>query len=158
MERSERGDTLIELLAAIVILGVTFAAILGGLATSALASGTHRKQADGDILLRSWAEAVEHAPYSQSCSVAGSYSFSALGLKPLLPPATAPNKAEFTLQDMRGGASITGVSDTTPFAGWLTPNRKRCSSAVLQKITLTVVSADGRDTETVDVVKMKMAP
>ena len=50
---SDRGDTLIEVLLALVILGIAGVALLTGFATSITASGTHRNLATLDSSVRS---------------------------------------------------------------------------------------------------------
>jgi prepilin-type N-terminal cleavage/methylation domain-containing protein len=54
----EGGFSLPEVMITIVIVGVAFAAILGGMMTSITVSDLHRKEATADTLLRSAAEAV----------------------------------------------------------------------------------------------------
>jgi prepilin-type N-terminal cleavage/methylation domain-containing protein len=60
-QRSDRGETLVELLVAITILGIAGAAILAGMASSVQASTINRNQAGGGAYLRSGAEAVQRA-------------------------------------------------------------------------------------------------
>jgi prepilin-type N-terminal cleavage/methylation domain-containing protein len=55
----EAGFSLPEVMITIVIVGVAFAAILGGMMTSITVSDLHRKEATADTLLRSAAEAVQ---------------------------------------------------------------------------------------------------
>ena len=55
----EAGLSLAEILITIVIVGIGFAAILGGMVTSITVSDAHRKQAAADALVRSAAEAVK---------------------------------------------------------------------------------------------------
>ena len=57
--RTERGETLVELLLAIAIMGLAVLAIMAGVATSVLMSDIHRKQAAAGAYLRDFAEAVE---------------------------------------------------------------------------------------------------
>src|SRR6266705_290990 len=75
---SEEGFSLAEVLVTIVIVGVTFAALLGGLLTSISVSALHRKQATADAVARSAAEWVKDSvanPYFP-CATSGTYSFS----------------------------------------------------------------------------------
>jgi type II secretory pathway pseudopilin PulG len=58
--RSDAGDTLIELLVAITIIGLSVAAILGGLASALGSSGTHRSLTNLDAILRSYAEVARY--------------------------------------------------------------------------------------------------
>jgi IPT/TIG domain len=79
---SEVGDTLIEVLLALVVIGLTAAAILGALATTLLASSTHRTLASSDSVLRSFVEYATYdirlsttpqfVPEDSACSVTGS--------------------------------------------------------------------------------------
>jgi prepilin-type N-terminal cleavage/methylation domain-containing protein len=57
--RGERGETLVEILVSIVIIGICFAAILGGLTSSIFGSRVHREQATVETVLRSYAEATK---------------------------------------------------------------------------------------------------
>lgn len=59
----ERGDTLVEVLMAVAILGIAFTGILAGLATAARLSGTHRGLANADVVLVSAADAVKATGY-----------------------------------------------------------------------------------------------
>jgi type II secretory pathway pseudopilin PulG len=58
--RSEAGETLVELLVAIVIIGLAFPALIGALITSVAGSVEHRGLAAADTLLRSFAETVKY--------------------------------------------------------------------------------------------------
>jgi type II secretory pathway pseudopilin PulG len=52
----ERGDTLIEVLVAVVVIALAVTAIVGALVATIGASGEHRNLAVGDSLLKSYAE------------------------------------------------------------------------------------------------------
>jgi type II secretory pathway pseudopilin PulG len=56
---NDEGETLIELVMAVAIMGITIVAIVGGIATSILMSDIHRKQATAGAYVRNYAEAVE---------------------------------------------------------------------------------------------------
>jgi prepilin-type N-terminal cleavage/methylation domain-containing protein len=58
---SERGETLLELLVAVVIMSIALVAIVGGLVVSIHVSDIHRKQATAAALVRNYAEAFENA-------------------------------------------------------------------------------------------------
>ncbi len=57
--RSDVGETLVEVLLALVILGIAAVAILSGLQLSVQASDLHRKEATGGAYVRSFAEAIQ---------------------------------------------------------------------------------------------------
>ena len=74
-ERADRGETLIELIIAITILGVCVVAIGSGIAGAVLASGLHRQQADATRILHNYAETLEGATYNACTnSTPASYS------------------------------------------------------------------------------------
>jgi prepilin-type N-terminal cleavage/methylation domain-containing protein len=56
---SDRGETLIELVVAVAILGIASVAILGGLMMSIRTSVMHRNDASGGAYVRSFAEAIQ---------------------------------------------------------------------------------------------------
>jgi prepilin-type N-terminal cleavage/methylation domain-containing protein len=59
--RSDRGDTLIEVLLAIVIIGVVFSAFFFAMSTGSKASAAQRDFVTADALLRNYAEAAKSA-------------------------------------------------------------------------------------------------
>jgi type II secretory pathway pseudopilin PulG len=58
-QRSDRGETLIELVVAVAILGMAAVAILGGLMMGIRTSVMHRNDATGGAYVRSFAEAIQ---------------------------------------------------------------------------------------------------
>jgi type II secretory pathway pseudopilin PulG len=58
--RTDAGETLVEVLAALVILGIAAVAILTGLQVSVKASDFHRREATGGAYVRSFAEAIQN--------------------------------------------------------------------------------------------------
>ncbi len=58
-QRDDRGETLIELVVAVAILGIAAVAILGGLMVSIRTSVMHRNDATGGAYVRSFAEAIQ---------------------------------------------------------------------------------------------------
>jgi len=79
--RSEAGDTLLEVLIALVVLGVASVALLVSFATSITASGTYRDVATLDSVLRTASEEVitqiqqQPAALFQSCGGAANVTF-----------------------------------------------------------------------------------
>jgi type II secretory pathway pseudopilin PulG len=67
--RSEDGDTLIEVLFALVIIALSVSALLGALITAVATSGEHRSLSVEDTLLRSYAETAEYQIQVQSTPV-----------------------------------------------------------------------------------------
>ena len=59
MRTDERGDTLLELVVAVAIMGIVLVAFAGGLIAVTVMSDIHRKQASAGAYLRNYAEAIE---------------------------------------------------------------------------------------------------
>jgi len=55
----ERGETLIEILVAVVVMAILMVAVLGGMGTSTAASGTHKRQAEANAIIVSSAERLK---------------------------------------------------------------------------------------------------
>jgi prepilin-type N-terminal cleavage/methylation domain-containing protein len=66
--QAERGFSLIEVLVTVVIVGIAFIVIVGGLYTALVASDHHRKQANVQAALRNVAEALKGVPYVNCAS------------------------------------------------------------------------------------------
>lgn len=84
--RSERGETLVELVIAIAILGIAGVAILAGMAFNVQASTINRNQAGGGAYVRSAAEAIQ-----QQVDAMGKYSSCADAVNPSKAYWTAAN-------------------------------------------------------------------
>lgn len=72
----EKGETLLEMLLAIAILGVVVVALMAGLTTSVLISDVHRKQSTAGAYVRDFAEAVATSVASGNyltCASASNY-------------------------------------------------------------------------------------
>ena len=72
----DNGETLIEVLATIIILGTAIAALLAGISTAVLNSSNHRDLATGNALLRSYAEAVKQSTRAGFVNCATTYPVS----------------------------------------------------------------------------------
>jgi len=127
---ADRGETLVELLITIVIMGITVVAVVGALMTSIQMSDIHRKQATAGTVARDYAETVDR--YVGSTGYTGCAA----------PSAYSPSTVGFTA---RSGftASVASVRYWTGTA-W-TPT---CSPDLgLQQVTVQVASDDARATE-----------
>jgi prepilin-type N-terminal cleavage/methylation domain-containing protein len=73
---NDRGDTLIEIIIAVVLIGLIFSAFTTMIAMSSTGSATHRNLVTADALLRSSAEATKAAARAQCNSAnAGTGTF-----------------------------------------------------------------------------------
>jgi type II secretory pathway pseudopilin PulG len=55
----ERGETLIEVLITMVVMGIGLVAVVGAIASSVIASDSHRNLAQAEVIARDFAEAVK---------------------------------------------------------------------------------------------------
>jgi Tfp pilus assembly protein PilV len=91
--RDDRGETLIELLVAVMIMATAVVAIVGATATAIHLSDIHRKQARAGAYLRTAAETIETAVAGSptgyvSCAVPANYA--------ALLPSISPYQASVT--------------------------------------------------------------
>jgi prepilin-type N-terminal cleavage/methylation domain-containing protein len=134
----EAGFSLAEILITIVIVGIVFAAVLGGMVTSIVVSDVHRKQASADALARSAAEALkDQAVAYVSCAGPNAYA-SAL---PAAPGGYSVSVADVAYWD---GTS----SDPMDFSGSC-PGQDQG----VQRVTIVVGATGGGATETVEILK-----
>jgi Tfp pilus assembly protein PilV len=63
----DAGETLIEVVISIAIMGIAFVALMGGMLTAVSLSALHRQQADTQLQLVSAVEQVKAGPYHVGC-------------------------------------------------------------------------------------------
>lgn len=134
--RDERGESLLELLMAVSIMGIALVAIVGGLVASILMTDIHRKQATAGMYVRDYAEAIANevaAPEGyQNCAAASTYG------------------SGFTATD---GFTPSVVS--VQYWDGSTWQPECATDSGLQQLTLQVRSQDSRATERVVIVVRK---
>ncbi len=139
--RDERGETLVELLVALVILGVAAVAILAGLQLSVTTSDIHRKQTTGGAYARSYAEAIVRHVTSNpgnyvACAPANAYAPAAVGFAGELPAGFSASQAAARRVPPNGGPAGSCAGNDTG----------------VQQIDVTISSQDGRADESLTVV------
>jgi len=122
----DAGETLVELLITVAVLGIAVTAIVGGLMVAVDASSLHRNQAQAQHLLRDWAETVS------GVGDTGGYAYAACPAAPAAPAAPAL-PAGF-------GAAVSRVENWSG-TGWVTS----CPSPDLgvRRLTLTITAPTG---------------
>jgi type II secretory pathway pseudopilin PulG len=76
--RSEVGETLVELILTIVILGIAVAGLVGGIFTATTTSALHRQQTEGARLVRNAAEHLKNRTVTYtSCQANGASTYNA---------------------------------------------------------------------------------
>jgi prepilin-type N-terminal cleavage/methylation domain-containing protein len=148
---TDDGFSLAEVLVTIVIVGITFAAILGGLMTSIRVSALQRTEATADAVARSAAEWVKDSirnPYV-NCGGTGAYSLAGL------PTPSGYSATITTVQYWDGAApAATGTYDLPSHIQATCPTG---GDQGLQRITIVATSSDGQAAETVQVMKRKVS-
>lgn len=135
--REDRGETLIELLMSLTIIGIAMIAIVGAMTTGILVSDRHRKQAIAGAAVMSYAESVKQAVKS--------------GYQPSCAPTYG---SSFTVPDGYTNSIVAGTVSFWTGTGFQTTCNSSEDTGV-QRLTLQVASADGRATERLVVVVRK---
>jgi Tfp pilus assembly protein PilE len=127
---TEDGETLVELIVAVAILGVTVVALLSGFGTAIMTSGLNRTDAAQSKDVRDYAEALQQAGYITTC------------------PATYSTLSGFTKP---AGSSVTvGYWNGSAFS-------PTCGTDLgLQELTITIQPSDSRvPKETLSIIKRR---
>ena len=140
---AECGFSLVELLVTIVIVGVTFSALLVGRITTITVSSLHRKQATADSVARSAAEWIKDSVATPYVDCATTYSVG------------VPNPNGYTIETEQvqywdGVTPMVGAAYSPNFGSVCpTPDKG------LQQISILVKSPDSQVSQLVQVVKRK---
>lgn len=141
--RGEAGDTLIELLVTVAIMGLAIVFIVGGIAQAAMLSGLHRDQADVSAALASAAEYVKSLPY-QPCGV---------GADPT--PALEADVTSWwsDLDAAQADVAAPAVTAATSLDGTACSSANLTADPGIELITVKDSSADGRVTQVLYLAK-----
>ena len=158
-ERSEAGETLIEVIIASALMAFAVVALVAGLATTVLGSHVHREQADGNSVLVSAIERIKSADFDYSnvdCSKTdssrkGAYVTTAAATTlpptwPATPPAPLSSYFKVTSVKFENVSLVGGVS-TVSFTDTCVAGLNR------QLVTMSVTSPDGRVVPALSFVK-----
>ena len=140
----DKGETLIELMIAVAIMGIVVVAIVGGIATSIMMSDIHRKQATAGAYVRNYAETV--VAYVAAGTPASNANFAGAS------PDYSPSKVGFAAPAGGFVASVTSVQC------WVDASKQFSSCTTgssVQQVTLNIASSDSRASETLLVIVRK---
>ena len=133
--RAESGETLIELIVSITILGIVAVAIGSGITVSVIISDEHRKETAANAYLHDYAEALQ-ASYANCTAGTPNY---------LSPLKVSPVPTGFTTGGLTESLAYwngTAFQSTCPVGG----------DGGLQQVTLKLSSTDNRASESLVVV------
>ncbi len=134
----ERGDTLVEVMTTVAIVGIAFTGILTGLATAINLSGIDRGDANLRTVLVSATESVKSQAYV-SCPGANGNSYNPTSGVTLPSGWSAANVVVTQLYGWNGTAFVTCSGLST--------------DGKLQKILVAATSPDGRSTGNIEIIK-----
>jgi len=155
----EKGETLLEILIAVAIMGIATAAILGLFQGSIAASTIHKEQSIAGSLLDNFAEYMQDqgtAPYTDCPNASTAYTTNMNAFVGLTQTSTSavyePDAAKYQL-----ALTVSGGQFSTPGSNPTTVTYGACTGADqgVQRLTLTVSSNDSKVAETVDIVKWR---
>jgi Tfp pilus assembly protein PilV len=139
----EAGVSLIEAVIAVFILATAVVALIGGLATSIVATDSQSKNVKADAVVRSWADKLQAAPWV-SCATKSTAAYSATSLGVSVPPKF--QTPVIVSLDYWNGDSPATYGATCAAGG---------ATDTAQRIKLSTYSTDARGGQQVQIVKRK---
>jgi type II secretory pathway pseudopilin PulG len=141
MKPDDKGETLLELLIAVVILSIAVVAIVGGIGVSVMMSDIHRKQTTAGAYAKDYAEAIE------STVAGGGYVSCVTGTSYPVPTSLASDPVYTGYSAALVVTSVRYWNGT----GW----QPTCVDKGVEMLTVRASSSDQRATEQVVVVLRK---
>ena len=155
----QAGFTLVEVLVALMVLGITFGAVLGGMATSINTSDLHRQQAQVQAVLASAVEKVKSPETTRvPCADVTTYQSTAASVAPPVPPSTTPWLIEVLSVSYSNGAYLDDDSVTNNVSYGFSTTDCYDTAALgnllkVQRIEIRVTHPGGRHTRTMTFLK-----
>jgi hypothetical protein len=129
--------TLAEILVSIVILGICVAALLGGTTSLPVAATVHRRDAQADLLLRNWADAIKAKGFVNSQELARLCTFDDSN------PYAFDKLGGYLSDSLSKEGFITTLRAVATWSGGGNPTFDRCSKSndvKLARVSLTVTA------------------
>lgn len=165
----EEGETLLEILIAVAIMGIAVAAILGLFQSSITASSIHKQQSVAGSILDNYAEFMQSsstAPFSPCPTALTAYATDkAAFVTAMSTPGSAVYEADASKYNL--GLAVTqgvyGAAGSDPAVTYPDPaTSPACATAAngddprtVQQVTLTVTSTDSEVSESVQLVRWR---
>lgn len=137
---TDAGETLLEVVLAVLFIGLVVVTLVGGLGTAASLSESHRDVTSAEVELKAGAEALKAATYVPAATTA-TYA---------LAVSSAPTSSGFK----REVTAVKCIATTTSTFD-LSSAGSCSSSSVLQSITVAVTSAADGVSESITIIKRK---
>ncbi len=168
---SDSGATLLEMVIAVMILGIGSTAVLGAMGTAINTSSINRQETVSGRILDNFVEYMKNeatSPYvpcttSPSATAAyGSYRDAFVALASTAPTPSTPNNvhepgiARYTVSVAVSAGVPAATLTADPSMTFPDPSAPGACSSVdhgIQQLTLTVASVDGRAAETLQITK-----
>lgn len=120
--RRDTGESLLEIVITVVVIGVTVTALVSGLASVSAAGEAHRQGVRADTVMRNYAEAAKAA--ARACTVGGTwqpaytppsgYTVSRDPASSACPPIAAPARVDLTVTAPSGASQTMTIVVRTP--------------------------------------------
>jgi Tfp pilus assembly protein PilV len=143
-ERSEAGETLVEVLISSALMAIVVVAIVAGLATTVLSGHVHREQADANAALVAAMERVKSPSLARVvCATPADYLATAQAASPTLPSGWTIGISSIEYENYAPGT-----------VSWDTSCHETATNTLtLQRITLQLTTSDSRVTPKLSFVK-----
>jgi type II secretory pathway pseudopilin PulG len=159
--QGEGGETLLEILIAVAIMGIAMASILGLMQGAIGASTIHREQSDAGNLLDNLAEYMQNesaAPYVECPTAQASYSVDLAAFNNLAASPSSnvyePRAADYALT-LTVTAGTIGAPGADPSIAYTTTCSAASADQGVQRLTLAASSTDSKVAESIQIVKWR---
>ena len=160
---SEAGETLVEVMVAMVVLGISMVAIVGALLVTTRIGSYNQKTSEADLVLRDYAEMLK----GRGTTTIGSTTYNAtylpcdtLGTTGSYPAFTPPDPHQDYTATITSISFLNGYTGTTPVWKAQSQGCPAGGDQGLQKLTLKVSAPNGGGngaSETTSIVKRNTA-
>ncbi|MEM1334646.1 MAG: type II secretion system protein [Actinomycetota bacterium] len=168
--RADRGNTFVEILVAIALMGTIVVTVIGGIQGIIRASSTNEEQARVEAVLVSASDRLRAADYVPCPDLDGDYGFLASAAAATVGwPGSTVDVVDIEFWDASAGGTtpsgdvIEADGAWGPVNSFVTPSGCQpdinlTTARTLQKLTIEVTSPDGSLTRSIEIVKSPIVP